>query len=100
MQYSTEEKAQLLSNWEKSGKSISAYVKEQGLVRWTFTRWLKEARETAIDPGFVEVTAQHIRGLHEMPEILIEKREIKVHIPLAAGCNELRTVLEWLGVAQ
>ena len=32
MQYSKEEKARLLAGWEESGKSISAYVKEHGLV--------------------------------------------------------------------
>ena len=99
MQYSREEKARLLAGWEESGKSISAYVKEHGLVRWTFTRWLKEAREPEAASGFVEVAAQRIRGPHEAAEIVIEKRETKIRIPLAISCHELRTVLEALGAA-
>ena len=97
MHYSKEEKTRLLEGWEQSGKSISAYVKDQGLVRRTFTKWLKAARETETKADFVEAAGEHIRGPHDMPEILIEKREIKIRIPLATSCNELRTVLEWLG---
>ena len=44
MNYSREERAKLLEGWRESGKSISAYVKEKGLVRWTFTRWLKAGK--------------------------------------------------------
>jgi len=45
MNYSAKEKAKLLEGWRRSGKSISAYVKEKGLVRWTFTKWIKAERE-------------------------------------------------------
>jgi hypothetical protein len=33
------------------------------------------------------------------PEILIEKGEVKIHIPLISGSRELRAVIEWLGRA-
>jgi hypothetical protein len=33
MHYSKEEKKKLLEGWRESGKSISAYVQEKGLVR-------------------------------------------------------------------
>ena len=69
MQYSSEEKAGLLEEWRRSGKSISAYAREKGLVRWTFTKWLKAERETK--PCFVEVAAQ---AAHAPPqEIRIER---------------------------
>jgi transposase-like protein len=45
MNYSREERAKLLEGWRRSGKSISAYVREKGLVRWTFTKWLKAERD-------------------------------------------------------
>ena len=91
MNYSKEEKAKLLKGWEQSGKSISAYVKEKGLVRWTFTKWVKMDRETK--SGFVEVPARYIS------EILVEKGDIKIHIPMALGSEGLRAVLEGIGMA-
>ena len=60
MNYSREEKAKLLEGWRESGKSISAYVKEKGLVRWTFTKWLKAEREEK--SGFVEVPAAVVKA--------------------------------------
>ena len=96
MHYSREEKARLLEGWKKSGKSISAYVKEQGVVRWTFTKWLKADREG--EPCFVEVPAQVLQPVAPVPELLIEKGGIKIHIPLI-GSRELSAVLEALGVA-
>ena len=95
MQYSRAEKARLLEGWKRSGKSISAYVKEQGVVRWTFTKWLKADREG--EPCFVEVPAA-LQPAAPVPELLIEKGGIKIHIPLI-GSRELSAVLEALGVA-
>jgi transposase-like protein len=111
MNYSREERAKLLEGWRRSGKSISAYVKEKDLVRWTFTRWLKAKRDAEPDAksGFVEVPAAalnpmaHARRIlqstRHVQEILIEKGDIKIHIPMGTGSGELRAVMEWLGVA-
>ena len=107
MNYSTEEKAKLLEGWRQSGKSISAYAREKGLVRWTFTKWLKAERDSK--SGFVEVTAQAMEPIAHAPrvlqstrlvqEVLIEKGDVKIHIPLGTGSGELRAVMEWLGAA-
>ena len=97
MHYSKEEKARALEGWRRSGKSISAYVRENGLVRWTFTKWLKAERET--EPCFVEVPAVAVQPAQQAPEILIEKGDIKIHIPLAIGGGGLRAVIESLGAA-
>ena len=97
MHYNTEEKAKLLEDWKQSGKSISTYVKEKGLIRWTFTKWLKAAREPKA--CFVEVPTRDMKARpHQIPEILIEKGEITIHIPLGMNCGELRTIMESLGV--
>ena len=95
MNYSKEEKAKLLEGWKASGKSICAYVKEKGLVRWTFTKWLKADR--GIKPCFVEVTAAARPPTAYTPEVLIEKGDVKIHIRLLSGGGELRTVIESLG---
>jgi len=94
MTFSKEEKARLLEDWRRSGKSISAYVRENGLVRWTFTKWLKAERDTK--QCFVEVPVGALRPTAQAPEILIENGDVKIHIPLAIGSSELRTVMEGL----
>ena len=94
MKFNEEEKAMWLENWKQSGKSISSYVRENGLVRWTFTKWLKAEREAK--PCFVEVTAGDMRPASQALEILIEKGEVKIHIPLAIGSSGLRSVMEGL----
>jgi transposase-like protein len=100
MQYSKEEKARLLEDWKQSGKSISAYVRENGLVRWTFTKWIKaerEAQQCFVEvPRYAPVPAMQA-GL-QGPEILIENGNIKIHIPLAIGSSGLRMVMEGMGV--
>ena len=97
MKFSKEEKARLLEGWKQSGKSISAYVRENGLVRWTFTKWLKAQRDTK--PCFVEVPVTALQPTPHAPEILIEKGDVKIHIPLAIGPSELRSVIEGLRAA-
>jgi transposase-like protein len=97
MRFSTEEKAQHLRDWQMSGKSISSYVKEKGLVRWTFTKWLKADREEK--QCFVEVTAQATVPAPRVQEIEIEKSDIKIRIPLGLSADEFRMVVEGLRVA-
>ena len=95
MHYSKEEKAKLLECWKASGKSICAYVKEMGLVRWTFTKWLKADRKGK--PSFVEVPVPALPPFTDAREIVIEKGDVKIHIPLLLGGRELRSVIESLG---
>jgi transposase-like protein len=97
MNYSRKEKARLLEGWRQSRKSISAYVREQGLVRWTFTKWVKAERD--MKSRLTEVPAQVIRTTVHIPEILVEKGDVKIHIPLGMGVNEMREVMEGLGAA-
>ncbi|MCL2880101.1 MAG: hypothetical protein FWF29_07640 [Treponema sp.] len=96
MHFSNEEKAMWLEDWRKSGKGAWVYAKDNGLVPQTFARWTKQGTETR--PGFVEVAAQAIQRVSTEQEILIEKGDIKIHIPL--GCQDLRTVIEGLRVTR
>ena len=98
MHYSKEEKAKLLEGWRQSGKSISGYVKEKGLVRWTFTKWLKAEKDSK--SCFVEIPAHGFNPTASVPKIVIEKGDLKIHIPLGMSGSELRTVIESLGVAR
>jgi hypothetical protein len=97
MKFSKEEKAMWLEDWEKSGKSAWTYAKENGIAPQTFVNWTKKNKGNK--QGFVEVPMKAIRTMQEKytGEILIEKGEVKIHIPLAIGCNELRTIFGALG---
>jgi len=103
MNYSEEEKAMWLEDWRQSGKSAWGYAKANGLNPQTFSKWTKTGAETK--PCFVEIQAPASADKHEPPcvqrepEVLIEKGEVKIHIPLISGGRELRAVIEWLGRA-
>jgi len=97
MNYSEEEKAMWLEDWGQSGKSAWAYAKANGLNPQTFVRWTKTGAEAK--PCFVEVPAPAVPDTRCEPEILIEKGEVKIHIPLISGNMELRAVIELLGRA-
>ena len=98
MHYSKEEKAKCLEDWQLSGKSISAYTRENGIVRWTFSKWLKAYRNAK--QCFVEIPAPAIQVSSGMAQILIEKGDMKIHIPVGLSSQELRTIIEVLGAAQ
>ena len=104
MKFSQEEKGMWLEDWRESGKSAWSYAKENGLNPQTFVNWTKtkpeekKAHEEA-KQRFVEVPTPIMMVGPQSPEILIEKGDVKIHIPLAMGRNELRAVMEGLGSA-
>ena len=93
MKFSKEEKAMWLEDWRQSGKSAYVYAKENGLVPWTFIRWTKEKTENKC--CFVEIPATAVAT----EEIVIEKGDMKIHVPLTVGTGELRTIISVLGGA-
>ena len=95
--YSKEEKEMWLDDWRQSGKSAWAYAKENKLNPQTFVKWTKA--ETAAKVCLVEVPVPIIQHTLGLSEILIEKGDIKIHIPLAIERNGLRAVMEGLGAA-
>jgi transposase-like protein len=99
MKFSEEEKAMWLEDWERSGKSARAYAKENGIAPQTFVNWTRKNSESG--EGFIEIPIQKMPQIQEQParEILIEKGEVKIHIPLAISCGELRTIFGALGSA-
>ena len=97
MKFSEEEKAMWLEDWRQSGKPAWTYAKANGLNPQTFVRWTKTEAEEK--PCFVEVPVPAMPNTQCEPEILIEKGEVKIHIPLISGNRELRAVIEWLGRA-
>ena len=94
MNFSTEEKAMWLEDWKRSGMSAWAYAKENGLVPQTFARWTRTENEAV--PGFVEVPTGIMLEPHYPHQIVIEKGDVKIHIPCGIGRNELQTIMTGL----
>jgi len=96
MKFSEEEKAMWLEDWRKSGKKAWTYAKENGLIPQTFVGWAKT--KAGNKPCFVEVPTEAIY-FERREEILIEKGEVKIHIPLTICSSELRTIIDALAGA-
>ena len=94
MHYSKEEKAMWLEDWKQSGKSALAYAKENGLNPQTFVRWVKPKTENKA--CFVEVPVQVMSSLQGAQEILIEKGDVKIHLPLSLESRDFRTIFSAL----
>jgi transposase-like protein len=96
--YSEEEKGMWLEDWRQSGSSLWAYAKENGLNPQTFSKWVKVEKNQS-PQHFVEISPALKEASRYVPEILIEKGSVKIHIPIAINRNELRAVIESLGCA-
>ena len=94
MRFSKEEKAKQLETWKGSGKSACAYAKEKGINQQTFAKWVKTAKEP--NGGFVEIGQGLKAAVTEKPEILIEKGDIKIHIPIGISGGEMNNVFQSL----
>jgi transposase-like protein len=94
MHFSKEEKAMRLEDWRLSGKSPWAYAKQNGMIPQTFSRWVKEQADDS--RGFVQLPTAPIAP-PETPRILIEKGELRIHLPLGIAAEELRMIISVLG---
>ena len=95
---SKEEKVMWLDNWEKSGKKAWAYAKENGLVPQTFINWTKTKLKEVNQP-LIEIPGKTFQSTHLIQEILVEKGDIKIHIPLEPVLSELPKIISKLGQA-
>jgi transposase-like protein len=94
--YSEEEKTMWVEDWRQSGSSLWKYAKANGLNPQTFSKWTKGTeKETA--QNFIEIKPVPEKLPAYIPEILIEKGDVKIHIPLAINRSDLRAALEGLG---
>jgi len=93
--YSEEEKTMWLEDWQTSKKSPWIYAKENGLTPQTFVNWTKQKEKKK--SGFVEISKSLSVPPLRNQEILIEKGELKIHIPLEPVLNELPNLIARLG---
>jgi transposase-like protein len=94
--YSEEEKAMWLEDWKRSGGSLRSYAKTNGLNPQTFNNWAKGTEKPPAQ-DFIEIKRMPEAAPVSVPEILIEKGDVKIHIPLAINRADLRAALEGLG---
>ncbi|GHT61666.1 hypothetical protein FACS1894109_20360 [Spirochaetia bacterium] len=92
--YSEDEKRMWVEDWKESGKSRYTYAKRNGLNPATLNNWVREAEGPQ---DFVEIKPPMPVPMGCVPEILIEKGDIKVHIPVAINRQDLRAVIQSLG---
>ena len=97
MKVSKEEKAMWLEDWKRSGKSAWGYAKENGIIPQTFTRWVK--LESKGEQNFVEVEILKKLKPENRHEILIEKGDIKIHIPVSVWVESSNAIMEGLRAA-
>ena len=97
MVYSNEEKVRRLEEWRQSGKNAWAYAKENGIKPRTFAKWTQAGRDGK--GNFVEIPQAQIKSQLHMREIVIEKGDVKVHLPFDLSSAELRIVMEGIGIA-
>jgi len=97
MKFSKEERAMWLEDWRRSGKNAWTYARENGLVPQTFRGWVKREAEDA--SGFVEIPGRKKPRQEQLREILIEKGEIKIHIPLSLWASDAGAIMEGLRAA-
>jgi hypothetical protein len=95
MSYTTEEKEMWLEDWKQSGKGAWTYAKENGLVPQTFVGWTK--RGIKGKQSFIEIPKQALQRPRHIQEILIEKGDMRIYIPLEPVLKELHTVISRLG---
>ena len=98
MRYSAEEKAKRLEEWKPSGKSAWSYAKENGLNAQTFIKWTKPKRQT--EQSLIEIPAKIFQSVRRVQEMIIEKEDVKIYIPLTICTDELRTIFKALGAVQ
>jgi transposase-like protein len=105
--YSDEEKAMWLEDWKRSGTSAWSYAKANGLNPATFKNWTRQAEGLRAEgqakgaaQRFIEVIPQEPEAAPYIPEILIERGDIKIHIPVAMQRNDLRSIIESIGWQQ
>ena len=94
--FSREEKAKWLEGWQQSGQSIYTYARKNGLVPQTFNNWVN-GKNNKPSQLLVEIPNPLFQLKNPVQEILIEKGDIKIHIPLEPVLNELQKMISGMG---
>ena len=94
MKFSKDEKALWLEDWKQSGKKAWAYARENGLIPQTFCSWVRH--ETGEKSGFIEIPVYRKPKPEQLQEIIVEKGDIRIHIPLPVWIENPGVIMEGL----
>jgi len=96
--YTEKEREDYVRGWRESGKSIIGFAKEKGLAQATLSYWIQKTGNRKNSSSFVE-----IKGLpgkepetDENKYIIIEKRDIKITVPIKTETKVLQDIVEVL----
>jgi transposase-like protein len=92
--YADTERNQHVENWKNGTMSRAAYAKSAGIIPTTFYTWIRQAENR--EQNFVEIGRRIIPG--SVQDMAIEKDGIVIRLPVSTGANELKTILEALGI--
>ena len=86
---SAEEKKRLIEQWKESGKSRWTFAKEQGIGAQTLYKWTASAKEPS---GFVELRTGNKPVFLNNREMILERGETRIRIPLEMSEREMNAV--------
>jgi hypothetical protein len=87
------EQQEHLENWKNGGLSKAAYAKSVRIHPTTFYTWTRSKKDKR-SQGLVEINKKSIQNTNQ--DIVIEKGNITIRVPLSADAKELQTVFSAL----
>ena len=87
--YTSAERQEHLEKWKNGSLSKAAYAKAAGIYPTTFYTWTR-AKKSKAKQGFVEIKKRLIQTTNH--DLVIEKGNITIRVPMSAGEKELQIV--------
>jgi len=97
--YTKREQQEHLENWEEGGMSKNAYAIASGISPRTFIGWTwRTEKPTKKKQNFVEIKKAML--VDPPRDMVIERGDITIRLPLTVGMKEMQTVFMALGGIQ
>ena len=87
--YSETERLTHVEKWKNGTLSKAAYAKSAGIIPTTFYKWAQQAEIKK--QRFVEIDRMNIPK--NIQDMVIEKDDVIIRLPLSTGIKELQTLL-------
>ena len=88
-------KTALIEEWKERGSSAQSFCKEKGIKPTTFYGWIKRNKKTKLSE-FVEISKKQEKVKNS--EIILEKGDVKIHIPASMLGSELKMIFKALDI--
>lgn len=80
-----------INEWEKSGLSITAYAKHNGIIQSTLSKRIKRAKQ---GPKPIKVSLEELDRKSCSSEILIESKTVKIKLPSTVSSAIIQAILK------